>query len=193
MISLPFRRPRQTPNIAALYGMIVAQARSPAFYLGYGVPDTVAGRLDMILLHLVLLLRQMTKNHGKDRGKDRGKTHGAVPPAGQQLFDRFCQDIDDNFREMGVGDLAVPKEMQRVAEAFYGRAKAYERALADDSPAALEAAVARNVYGVTEPPLGARRLAAYMREASRRLDEQAVNSLARGELDFPDPEAVASR
>ena len=181
MISLPFRRPRQPPNIAALYGMIVAQARSPAFYLGYGVPDTVAGRLDMIVLHLVLLLRQLTK------------AQGAVPPIGQQLFDRFCQDIDDNFREMGVGDLAVPKEMQRVAEAFYGRAKAYESALADDSATALEAAVARNVYGVTEPPLGARRLAAYMREASRRLDEQAVNSLARGELDFPDPEAVASR
>src|SRR3954462_15815012 len=45
MISLPFRRSRQTPNIDALYGMIVAQARSPAFYVGYGVPDTVAGRL----------------------------------------------------------------------------------------------------------------------------------------------------
>ena len=72
MISLPFRRPRQTPNIAALYGMIVAQARSPAFYLGYGVPDTVAGRLDMIVLHLVLLLRQLTK------------AQGAVPPIGQQ-------------------------------------------------------------------------------------------------------------
>ena len=180
MISFPFRRPRQSPNIASLYGMIVAQARSPAFYLGYGVPDTVAGRLDMIVLHLVLLLRRLTK------------AQGAVPPIGQQLFDRFCRDIDDNFREMGVGDLAVPKEMQRVAEAFYGRAKAYESALADDSATALEAAVARNVYGVTEPPLGARRLAAYMREASRRLDEQAVNSLARGELDFPDPEAVAS-
>src|SRR3954464_13230827 len=114
MISLPFRRSGQTPSIDALYGMIVAQSRSRAFYLGYGVPDTVAGRLDMIVLHLVLLLRQLTK------------AQGAVPPIGQQLFDRFCQDIDDNFREMGVGDLAVPKEMRRVAEAFHGRAKAYE-------------------------------------------------------------------
>ena len=43
--------------------MIVAQARSPAFYLAYGVPDTVAGRLDMIMLHLVLLLRQLTRAH----------------------------------------------------------------------------------------------------------------------------------
>ena len=56
MISLPFRRSGQTPNIDALYGMIVAQARSRAFYLGYGVPDTVSARLDMIVLHLVLLI-----------------------------------------------------------------------------------------------------------------------------------------
>ena len=57
MISLPFRRSGQTRNIDALYGMIVAQARSRAFYLGYGVPDTVSARLDIIVLHLVLLLR----------------------------------------------------------------------------------------------------------------------------------------
>jgi cytochrome b pre-mRNA-processing protein 3 len=183
MISLPFRRSRQTLNIDALYGMIVAQARSPAFYVGYGVPDTVAGRLDMIVLHLVLLVRQLSKDHGN--------VPGAVSPLGQQLFDRFCRDIDDNFREMGVGDLAVPKEMQRVAEAFYGRAKVYESALADPSATPLEAAVTRNVFGVTEPPVGARRLAAYMREVSRRLDEQESDALARAELEFPDPETVA--
>ncbi len=182
MISLPFRRPRQTPKIDALYGMIVAQARAPAFYAGYGVPDTVAGRLDMILLHLVLVLRQLQREHGA----------GAIPPAGQLLFDRFCQDIDDNFREMGVGDLTVPKEMQRVAEAFYGRAKAYGSALDDGSSTALEAAVGRNVFGVDTAPLGARRLAAYMRQASHRLEGQTAGALARGELEFPEPEAVAS-
>ncbi len=180
MISLPFRRSRQTANIDALYGTIVAQARSPAFYRTYGVPDTVAGRLDMILLHLVLLLRQLARNHGM--------APGMMPPVARRVFDRFCQDIDDNFREMGVGDLAVPKKMRSVAEAFYGRAKVYENALADDNAAALEAAVARNVFGVGEPTPGAVRLAAYMREASRRLGALAPDSLARGELDFPDPE-----
>lgn len=180
MISLPFRRSRQSPNIDALYGMIVAQARSEAFYRDYGVPDTVSGRLDMIVLHLVLLLRQLNS------------AQAAAPPIGQRLFDRFCQDIDDNFREMGVGDLTVPKEMRRVAEAFYGRAKAYETALAGGDTAALEAAVARNVFGVAAPPLGARRLAAYIVEASRRLGAQQPAALSRPELDFPDPDAVPS-
>ena len=178
MISLPFRRSRQTPNIDALYGMIVAQARSQAFYRDYGVPDTVSGRLDMIVLHLELLLRQL---NGPD---------GAMSPVGRRLFTRFCRDIDDNFREMGVGDLAVPKEMQKVAGAFYGRAKVYESALAADSAEALEAAVARNVFGAAEPPLGAARLAAYMREASRRLETQQLGALGRAALDFPDPETL---
>lgn len=49
---------------------------------------------------------------------------------GQVLFDRFCQDMDHNLREMGIGDLSVPKEMQRMGEAFYGRTQAYRAALA---------------------------------------------------------------
>jgi cytochrome b pre-mRNA-processing protein 3 len=179
MISLPFRRSRRALNIDALYGMIVAQARLPAFYRGYGVPDTVDGRLDMIVLHLVLVLRALAL------------PGGAPSPLGQQLFDRFCEDIDANFREMGVGDLAVPKKMQKVAEAFYGRAQAYESALAVEQSGELEAAVARNVFGAADTPLGARSLAAYMRQASARLGRQPPEQWARREIDFPDPAAMA--
>jgi cytochrome b pre-mRNA-processing protein 3 len=175
MISLPFRRASQGGNIDALYGMIVAQARSPEFYRGYGVPDTVDGRLDMIVLHLVLVLRQLTK----------------ATLAGQKLFDRFCQDMDDNFREMGVGDFAVPKRMQKVGEAFYGRAKVYEHALLDDKPGALEAAVARNVFGTSEVTLGARRLAAYMKGAAARLAQQNADALMAAKFEFPDPASVS--
>jgi hypothetical protein len=53
--------------------------------------------------------------------------------------------------------------------------------------------VARNVFGVAEPALGARRLAAYMREAADRLGDQETAALVRGELDFPNPESVAPR
>jgi cytochrome b pre-mRNA-processing protein 3 len=173
MISLPFRRSAQSPKIDALYGMIVAQARSPSFYVVYGVPDTVAARLDMILVHLVLLLRRFA-------------AAGATATIGQPLFDRFCRDIDDNFREMGVGDLAVPRHMRRVGEAFYGRSRAYEGPLAAGDREALAKAVARNVYEAAEPSLGARRLAAYMCEAAARFDQ----SDAFAEFAFPDPEAI---
>jgi len=187
MISLPFRRSGRARNIDALYGMIVAQARSSAFYRDYGVPDTVDGRLDMLILHLVLLLRRLNRGPSNQTEKT-----AAMVPAGQELFDRFCRDIDANFREMGVGDLTVPKKMRQVAEAYYGRARAYESGLEADDATALETALARNVFGAAVPPMGARRLAAYMREASCRLDAQPAASLVGAELDFPRPDSVTS-
>ncbi len=117
MILRLFRRSSHNRTIRDLYGMIVAQARSPAFYADYGVPDTVEGRFDLIVLHLVLAAAPARRG-----GRLRA-------PVGQKLFDAFCRDLDDNLREMGVGDLAVPKRMRRFAEAFYGRQAAYLAAL----------------------------------------------------------------
>jgi cytochrome b pre-mRNA-processing protein 3 len=98
--------------------------------------------------------------------------------------------MDANFREMGVGDLAVPKRMQKVGEAYYGRAKVYESGLADDDPAVLQAAVARNVFGVPEPTLGARRLAAYMKEAAAHLERHDADAIVAAALQFPDPSTI---
>jgi cytochrome b pre-mRNA-processing protein 3 len=175
MISFAFRRSRRDPRIAALYGTIVAQARHPAFYRDYGVPDTVSARIDMIIMHLVLVLRRLHQT------PESGKAMG------QELFDMFCNDMDDNFREMGVGDLKVPKEMRRIAEAFYGRAKIYDAALDGGDAAALASALGRNVFGTPDLPLGARRLAAYMKVSLQALNAREDAMLLGGELAFCDP------
>jgi cytochrome b pre-mRNA-processing protein 3 len=88
---------------------------------------------------------------------------------------------------MGVGDLKVPKEMQRMGEAFYGRVGAYRSALAQSDDAALTAAVARNLFDGEAP--GAGRLAVYMRRALSRLQEQ--KGIAEGRLDWPDPALIS--
>ena len=56
-----FRRPRLTPpgTIEIIYGMIVTQAREAPFYQDLGVPDTVNGRFDLLLLHLWMVLRRL--------------------------------------------------------------------------------------------------------------------------------------
>ena len=61
-----FRRPHapQRGTIEAIYGMIVAQAREPLFYRAMGVPDTVNGRFDMVLLHLWMVLRRLRPTEG---------------------------------------------------------------------------------------------------------------------------------
>src|SRR6266850_1333298 len=153
MIFQFFRRTRDDASIASLYGTIVAQARAKALYQRFGVPDTVNGRLEMILLHVALVLRRLNEEP-------------AGGPWGQAVFDLFCQDVDDNLREMGVGDLAVPKEMRRIGEAFYGRQAAYSGALASSD---LEA------------------LAGYVRAAAEALAAKDINELRRGNIGFPDP------
>ena len=173
MIAPLFRTPR--PTIAILYGAIVAQARDPRFYEAYGVPDTVLGRFDLIVLHLALVLRRMREGV-------------ATRTLAQGVFDAFCRDMDHNLREMGISDPGVPRQMQKVGEAFYGRAQAYDAALAE-SGEALAQTLARNVYAeATGSRIAAARLAAYVRQAVERLDAQPLEELGRGMVRFSKPE-----
>lgn len=182
MILRPFRRSADNRTIASLYGMIVAQARSPVFYAEYGVPDTVQGRFDMLALHLVLVLRRLSQTSKPPR-------EAGARDLGQRLFDTFCRDLDDNLREMGVGDLAVPKRMRRFAEAFYGRQAAYLAALAATDQRAFENALTRNILGDDAGDLSAARLARYARAVVSELDAQEESALIGGNLAFPGPEA----
>ncbi len=59
MILPAFRRSVHDNNIYALYGMIVAQVRLGVFYTAYRIPDTVQGRFELLVLHLVLVLRRL--------------------------------------------------------------------------------------------------------------------------------------
>ncbi|HXX25284.1 MAG TPA: ubiquinol-cytochrome C chaperone family protein [Pseudolabrys sp.] len=170
------RRPARPDTISALYGMIVAQARMPAFYRDYGVPDTVDGRFELIVLHMVLLLERLNGIP-------------ALRSLGQNVFDRFCQDMDHNLREMGVGDLAVPKQMRGIGQAFYGRAGAYRSALAASDEAFLVKALVRNIYGSGDAgPSG--RLAAYVRQAVEQLKVLDEDTLATGTVAFPELTSV---
>lgn len=160
-------------TIETIYGMIVAQAREPKFYQSLGVDDTVNGRFEMIVLHLWLVLHRAGQ-------QDENAAFAQV------LFDHFCSDLDANLREMGVGDLAVPKRMQAFGEAFYGRSAAYDRALADedDPKAALTKTLCRNVlngFGMDKAKL----LEAYVQDALKTLSRVDAAALRSGHFRFP--------
>src|ERR1700733_4337863 len=190
MILKLFRPSSPAHSISDLYGAIVAQAREPAFYSAYGVPDTVEGRFDLIVLHLVLVLAQI----GQEAGEQALPSEGAARAIGQRLFDTFCRDLDDNLREMGVGDLAVPKKMRSFAEAFYGRQAAYLTALAAADQRELENALARNIFDDAKSGERAARLAAYVRAALAQFGQQGQSAfeaaLLRGRVEFPKPETM---
>src|SRR6202166_3237522 len=163
-----FRKPRPPSRgtIEGIYGMIVTQAREPSFYRDLGVPDTVNGRFDLLVLHLWMVLR-------------RSKSIEGDANLSQALFDHFCDDMDANLREMGVGDLTVPKRMQAFGEAFYGRAAAYDLALIAGG-GALAQALCKNILN-GEGIEKARRLALYAQSviaALAGLDEAALKNVS---------------
>jgi cytochrome b pre-mRNA-processing protein 3 len=103
----------------------------------------------------------------------------------QALFDYFCSDLDANLRELGVGDLTVPKRMQAFGEAFYGRAAAYDMAIAS-GPDEMSKALCRNVLNGFGMDNG-RKLASYVEQSVAALDRASPAQLRSGTWRFPPP------
>jgi cytochrome b pre-mRNA-processing protein 3 len=165
----------QTTAAQALYLAAVAKAREPLFYLSMDVADTVDGRFDMVVIHVMLIMRQLRK---------AGAAGGQVS---QEMFDYMFQDMDRSLREMGVGDLSVGKHIKKMAKAFYTRAGAVEAGLdstATGDRTALTAALADTLYRATSDVPGKAALADYLTRMDAHLAKQAPAEIAAGHVDL---------
>ena len=182
MIFRLFRKETEQEKTAnLLYDAIVAQARQPDFYHAFQVEDSLTGRFEMIVLHAYMLFHRL-----RDEDKE-------ALELGQAVFDRFFRDMDDSLREIGVGDLSVPKKIKKMAQSFYGRVEAYDAARADSTDA-LADALARNIFPECDGKgVEAQLLAHYVLENAKTLAAQPMSALASGDLSFADIPAVPDR
>lgn len=163
---------RHEESARTLYAGIVKQARQPEFFLACGLPDTLDGRFDLLVLHVFLVMHRLKQ--------DRAET----AELSQALFDILFQDMDENLRELGVGDMGVGRRIKAMAEGFYGRILAYERAL-EQGTDALEPCVRRNLYGGIDADSGqVRAVAQYIGREVAKLATQDLARLAQGEVVF---------
>ncbi|MEX0298231.1 MAG: ubiquinol-cytochrome C chaperone family protein [Kordiimonas sp.] len=171
-----FRARRAEKQIAySLYTKLVEQARHPAFYSEYDVEDSIEGRFDMILLHLFLV---------DDRLEQAGEQYTGLR---RNMHEAMVTDLDRSFREIGVGDMSVGKEMKKVGNAWLGRHTAYAAAFtAVEAGDALTEALAKNVYGGDEN-VPADKLALYMLKARKLLALADTETLVEGKIVFPVP------
>jgi cytochrome b pre-mRNA-processing protein 3 len=158
----PFRRSRAQQDAERLLSAVIQVSRQPNFYGPDRVPDTLEGRFELMTLHAALALERL-------------KAEPTLAPLAQQFTDRLFRHFDAGLREAGVGDLAVPKRIRKMAGAFYGRVKAYGEALAMGE-AALADALARNV-GVNDA--FATVLAAYARASAAQQADAPHERLSR--------------
>jgi len=166
-----FRKDKGPTAVEAVFGRIIDASREPILYVRMGIPDTVEGRFESAILHMTATLRRLRE---------------LPPPAdefSQELVDGFFQWLDDTLRDMGVGDISVPRRMKKLVEAFYGRAHSYDGALDEQDRAALIDALRRNVTG--EEP--SEMLADYLMESCARIVRQDFQALVADGPDFAPP------
>jgi cytochrome b pre-mRNA-processing protein 3 len=169
----PWRR--RGPDAAKLYGAIVAQTRLPVFYQRLEIPDTLEGRFIVLSVHLFAVLHRL-------------KREGPVASGmAQDLTDRFTADMETVLREIGVGDLAIPKRMRGLAASSAALLQTYEDAL--PAGETVIAAALGEAFPRDQRPseAGGRQLAHYLVDLVRQVDAQSVTALGAGEVHFPQP------
>lgn len=168
-----FRQRARRAVVDALYERIVAASRQPVLYSHWGVPDTPLGRFEMMALHMILFLHRVRAEPG------------VIRDVAQELTDIFFRDVEHGLRELGIGDLGVPKRIKKLARMFYGRASAYGEALDADDADALALALKRNVMPEAEEWPEAPLLAAYAFEAQALLGQAPLDEFLAGKVTFP--------
>lgn len=164
---------RRQRTASELYGAVVAQARNPAFYADGGIPDTAEGRFELIVLNLFLVLERL-------------KVVAAnADDVSRALLETFVTDMDDNLREMGVGDLSVPKKVKKAAAGFYDRAVLFRQVLAAGSGAADQAVISDLGAALGTSEAAGVRLTNYLRAAHTHLAAVTDGDCLAGRISFP--------
>ena len=162
------------------YAALTNGARQTFFYSDLGVPDSVMGRLEMISAILIVYFRRTSK------------ASVGVQQISQEIVDAFFQDVDHSIRELGVGDLSVPKRMKKLAGRFYGRMESYSEALNAKDKVKLTEALKRNFHPLSlelAPDMSG--LAEYLLFAEAQLADVSDDTLLSGLLVFPEAGALA--
>jgi cytochrome b pre-mRNA-processing protein 3 len=165
------QRKRNRWAVDKLHNSIQVQALRPDFYYDGGARDNFSGRFEMTSLHAALVFRRLRT------------AGGAGKELAQECFDALFDGFDEALRDIGTGDLSVGKKIRKMGEAFYGRAKAYDEALAADAlPEALPEALVRNL-GLNDDQ--GDRFARYVRIVEDTLTRHSNEQLLQGEVNWP--------
>jgi len=132
LINPSYRRAKRRAR--RVFEGVMAQTRRPDFYTQFAIPDDFDGRFEVLSLHSALFLKALQVRALQLRAQSAptpqsGASARDYSKMSQAYFDVMFENLDYALREMGVGDLGVPRRIKKYMMAFHGRAKAYEAGL----------------------------------------------------------------
>lgn len=155
-----------------LHAAIVAASRAQDLYIRCGVADTPEGRFESLALHLALVVRRLRSFGPEGEG------------LAQAVVDRAFTELDSALRQLGVGDLSVPRKIKAMAANYLGRASSYESALMRGD-GALEEALVRNILDGDGRGDAGIALTRYVRVLVAGLDSLGLSDIAAGHISGP--------
>lgn len=159
---------------------VVAASRQPDIYAHELAMDDFPGRLDMLWIFASIMIWTLR--------------HGTAPDEilAQTFVDRLFKNVDQALRDMGVGDMSIARKARRHASEFLGRSKSYCQAFDHQDDAALQEALARNLYraaDLSQSPIDTRQkvmiLSQYVWECLAALNELDAAARLQSEPIFP--------
>lgn len=176
---------RKIRNKAAknLYAEVLATARNPYFYDGYGVEDSMEGRFELIAALGGLIVSRLSQPEMGRQGK----------ALAQKYFDVMFRNIDWALRETGIGDLGVPRRVKKMMTAFKGRSLAYCEALSSCS-GEVKHVLFRNMYakGAQPSPEQIEEMALYIKLCAQVIENAQYQDFLGEKIHFPTPKKLNS-
>ena len=155
MLSILKKKSPYEQEAKALYAQCLDTVRKPVFYTDYNLPDTMEVRFDLLIAHMFLLMSYHLE-----------KRPNEAEDLNQALFDTMFKDMDQTLREMGIGDMGIPKRMRKMMTGFNGRIYRYSEALdayyKDKNLEPLHSCTALNIYNSDDINDQTRKLANYL-------------------------------
>lgn len=156
-----------------LYDAIVTQSRNPVFYTRCAVPDTIAGRFDMLVIHMFIVLQVL-------RGDKEGEA------LGQEVLEAFVREMDSMVRDIGVKDRNVPSEVRRLAGMFYSQILAYLTPVEARQINVLADEIRKSFRTEAgDSGVAADHLALYVFDSIKAIREMSLPLMLQGRLEFP--------
>ena len=159
------RQTRGQDLVLALHAHVVEASRQPELYGEGGLPDTMEGRFEALVLHVLVVLRRLRQ------------LPAPADDVAQEFVDAVFAHLEIALREMGIGDFGVPKRMKKLASAFFDRTSKYDPLIASRDVEGLAAEVAARLGGEPGP---LRRFAATVIASDGRLVGLDLEGILRG-------------
>lgn len=134
IIKILRRKQKEKEDIVIrVYEVIVEEERKKRFYEKFKVNDKKIGSYEMIQMNIFIEIKRMKGENNEMKEIEK------------EIEEELLKDVDNQIREMGIGDKGVKKSMKKIERMFYGRVGEYGEEMDENDEKEIDEEIKRNI------------------------------------------------